>query len=69
MLKCILGNANCINLKQQAFASNKSSILAVNDLIDANIVDKSKANKDRGFKKIYQEVKQFVEMRISRVTK
>lgn len=69
MLKCILGNANCINLKQQAFASNKSSILAVNDLIDANIVDKSKANKDREFKKIYQEVKQFIEMRIQRVTK
>jgi len=66
ILKCIFGKANCVNLRDELFSDVSSPIVAVNDLIDKSIHNKIAANKDKRFKKMYEEVKQFVEMKVRR---
>lgn len=67
ILKCILGRVNCHNLHDELFKGITSPIVAVNDLIDKYIHNKIQANKDARFKKMYSEIKQFVELRIQEI--
>lgn len=62
VLKFIFGKSNCVNLHQQAFNKIKAPIIAVNDLIDKHINNKSAANKDKRFKAIVTEVQQFINL-------
>lgn len=66
ILKCIFGRANCINMRDMFFQDVQSPIIAVNDLIDKSIHNKMQANKDKRFKKLFDEVKQFVDMKLGR---
>lgn len=66
ILKCIFGRANCINMRDMFFQDVQSPIIAVNDLIDKSIHNKMQANKDKRFKKLFNEVKQFVDMKLGR---
>lgn len=61
-LKFIIGRSNCINLYEQKFKDVKSPIIALNDLIDKYVHNKQEANKDIKFKRIINELKQFVSL-------
>ena len=67
VLKCIFGRANCVNLKEVLFNDMNSPIVAVNELIDKSIHNKLLANKDPEFKNIFEEVKQFVELKMQQL--
>lgn len=64
VLKCILGKSRCRNLFKEKFNEVKSPIVAVNDLIDLNIHQKMKANRDQEFKAIVDEIKQFLNLKL-----
>lgn len=64
VLKCIFGKTNCINIFVERYNKVNSPIIAVNDLIDKYINQKLKANKDPQFKRIFIDVKQFIQLRI-----
>lgn len=66
MVKCMLGKTNCTNLKVSHFSDVKAPIVAVNELIDRSIHCKAEANRDSKFKKIYKEVKQYLDLKTSR---
>ena len=66
ILKCIFGKANCINMRDQFFGDIRAPIIAVNDLIDKSIHNKTQVNKDKRFKMLFNEVKQFIDMKLER---
>ena len=67
ILKCIFGKANCKNLKEEFFKDMNPPIIAINDLIDKYINNKIAANKDRRFKKMYEEIKQYLGLKIQEI--
>ena len=64
VLKYIFGKSNCINLFAEKFKHRPAYLVAVNDLIDKYVVNKHKLNSSKEFKRIIDEVKQFVNLRL-----
>lgn len=62
-IKWIYGKANCRNLYVEEFKDKRSPLIAVNDLIDRYVHDKSSLNADPEFKAAVAEVEQFLVQR------
>lgn len=57
IIKSIYGKANCINLDKTMYSDKKIPLVAVNDLIDKYVHNKTTLQKTQDFKNAYEEVK------------
>ena len=59
VLKYVFGRNNCVNVWKDEFEDKRQCIVAVNDLIDKYINNKTAMNKSRKFKNIVAEIRQY----------
>ena len=57
IIKSIYGKANCINLDKTMYSDKKIPLVAVNDLIDKYVHNKTTLQKTQDFKNACEEVK------------
>lgn len=60
MIKFMYGRTNCRNLYEERFKECMCPLIAVNDLIDRYVHNKTALNKDVDFKQYVEEVKRFL---------
>ena len=63
IVKSIFGKQNCVNLQKEMFVGQKKPLIAVNDLIDKYIHNKTALSNIQEFRIAYEEVKQYLKDR------